>query len=279
MRYTRLLLIIVVGLVLVAGCSNQQTTKQDSKATKKPAKPAIDFKTLQLNDNPSDPYWVDTCITYAGYAYASHYGSETRVIRYPTQVNYVGKYGDTKFYVSKDETQTPPLWLWAAPKAYDIGGPKYGFKRFVKMPQGKSQMLRSVASNSKFRSTFVMPKQSYTTGKQYVTYTLLTPTSRDHLPSIGPLFEVVVLDTSGNVVSSQSSSLDQPAARVGFSGVSSGWVPLPEHTYEKVSIEFNKPGTYRVVCRTAKTVQEITDPTVRDALRDLETEPITITVK
>ncbi|HZD60626.1 MAG TPA: hypothetical protein VE439_09280 [Anaerolineae bacterium] len=283
MRYTRLLLIIFVGLVLVAGCSNQQTTKQDSKATKKPAKPAIDFKTLQLNDNPSDPNWVDTYITYAGYAHTSGYSSRFEHVKLlkPAQVDYVGKYGDTQFYVSKDETQTPPLWLWATTKTLDTGAnkdAKFGFRRFVKIPQGKSQMLRSAASNSKFKLTFVMPKQSYTTGRRYVTYAVLTSTKSGDMPTIGPLFEVVVLDTSGNVVASQSSSLDPPAVRV--VSRESGSVPLPEHTFVKVSIEFNKAGTYRVVCRTMEDrVQKVTDPTIQDALRDLAIEPIEITVK
>ena len=292
MRYTRLLLIIVVGLALVTGCNGQQSTKQDSKVANKSANTAIDFKPLQLNDNPSDLCWVDTFITYAGYAYTSHSGSETDVIRYPAQdgydrkllnpaqVDYVGQYGDTQFYVSKDETQTPPLWLWATIKTLDTDGVKVGFKRWIKIPQGKSQMLRSVASNSKFRLTFIMPKQSYTTGRQYIMHTLLIPTRSGGLLSLeGPLLEVVVLDSSGNVVASQHSSLGQPAARV-WSVVSVNAGPPVEHTYDKVSIEFNKPGTYRVICRTTEAaVQKGMDPTIRDALRDLATEPIEIAVK
>jgi len=280
-KYARLIIVIIVSLIALVGCSPQKQLTETDKPTREEK---VATSTTKEEDKPtivwtSNQYNAAPRMAYKGYFYEAALlarglddpnGPDDRL----KGLSHVGSCKGEHFFIEDAESgETAPLRLWAGGGSKDKPTYLRLFERGSRAEIKDVPLLRSVKEGPDFELIVEMPKlDTYTVGTTYSVLTTLKNTSaKDVEIRIDDLFDIRALDEKGYTIwEPQKNKVDWPR-----------WNMKSGEAY---SIERRfyvpRPGTYKIICSTKDDPVEAADKdeVFLDKVPQLEIDPIIVTV-
>jgi len=266
----KLVTILAVTIaLLLAGCSAQKQVT--IKQTAKPRTVWIAEKALNRSSN-TDPDVLAPQLAYKGYVYVHQ--SPRGINAKPDLNRYIADYDGFELFTSKDDSNDPPLLLWARSKTkkrHDDTDSPFPFKRWRKGGKNQPQILRSTKTNEGLRLSFELPEQDFKAGIEYIAKVTLTNlTDKDAIFNTAYLYEVSIVDENDKLVWETPPAGVAGDYRVGFAP------GVPYGTYVRFAV--SEPGTYKIYCRMATGRWHHFGPGTSEKVPDVKAGPIEITV-
>ncbi|WP_286677789.1 hypothetical protein [Candidatus Aquicultor secundus] len=239
MKYSYLL-IIIIALVLIPGCgytSAPLSTGQRQSDHKKIRNDRSEIKTAWVEDSRYNPRTVMPFMAYKGYVYRPG----NSVGKFSSNFKYVGTYDNREVFTNPDNTGTPPFYLWAKGRYFNVGKNLELFIRAENTKSSSIESIKAIGSCNDLELAIELPKHPYSVGVQYWAKVLLKNLTSNDIELIADkLFELQVMDSAGYRIWPEHNGWGKPVPNIIESrGTYSAQRPFT----------IGLPGKYTILCQ------------------------------